>query len=244
MDYFTFWIITVLAAVAVYRLLSRRLITPKARINAMLRRYYALQRTGLTEPECLMQLLLTRNEWKNLSHRFLVQLVSRLRSKEDVIRFISVSEDYKYQRTHYPELAQQINLENSMTEIACLFARFGFRLQGEGRYKEAEFVQKLALRLQPHQYFTKLPLADTYHATGRYQDALPLFEQGFASLEELEKNHRSDEQALSPAKCLGAEMKISEFRSRYERLCEACRKAAEGMSMSLVYLASFTELLC
>ena len=244
MNYFTFWIITALAAIAVYRLLSRRLATPKARVNAMLRRYYALQRTGLTEPECLLQLLLTRNEWKNLPQRFLTQLVSRLRSKEDLIRFISVSEDYKYQRSHYPELAQQTNIEKAMTEIACLFARFGFRLQGEERFKEAEFVQKLALRLQPHEYFTKLPLAATYHSTGRHSDALPLFEQGLANFEEFEKGRRSDGQGFSPAKCLGAEIEIREFRDRYEKLREACRKAAEGASASLVYFASFTELLC
>src|SRR5262245_57247228 len=244
MEYFTLWIVTACVAIAVYRLLSRRLTTPKARVNALLRRYYALERTGLTEPECLLQLLSTRSEWKNFPHRFLAQLVSRLRSKEDVIRFISVSEDAGYQRKHYPELAERTNLDSAMTEIACLFARFGFRLQEETRYKEAEFVQKLALRLQPHQYFTQLPLADTYHATGRHLDALPLFEQGFANLEEFENKHRSDEQACSPVKCLGVEMDIDELRKRYEKLREACRKAAEATPVPLIYLSSFVELLC
>lgn len=244
MEYVAFWIITVFAAIAVYRLLSRRLATPKDRVNAMLRRYYVLERTGLSEPECLMQLLATRNEWKNFPHRFLAELVSRLRSKEDVIRFISVSEDEGYQRKHYPDLAKQTNLDNAMTEIACLFARFGFRLQKDSRYKEAEFVQKLALCLQPQQYFTKLPLADTYHASGRHLDALPLFEQGLAYFEEFEKNHRSDDGIFSPEKCLGVEMEIGEFRSRYRKLYEACRKAAGQTSVSSLYLASFTELLC
>jgi hypothetical protein len=244
MEYFAFWFVTVFAAIAVYRLLSRRLATPRARVSAMLRRYRALERTGLSEPECLLQLLATRSDWKSLSHRFLAELVSRLRSKEDIMRFISVSEDEGYQRKHYPDLAQQTNLDNAMSEIACLFARFGFRLQGENRYKEAEFVQKLALRLQPSQYFTTLPLAVTYHETGRHLDALPLFEQGLANFEEFEKNHRSDEQELSPAKCLGVEMELGEFRSRYRSLFEACRKAAEGASASLIYLSSFTEMLC
>jgi hypothetical protein len=244
MDYFTFLIVAVFAALVVYRHLSPRFLPPKARVNAMLRRYYTLRRTGLTEPECLLQLLSTRSEWKKFPHRFLAQLVSRLRSKEDVVRFVSVSEDYGYQRKHYPELAKQTNLENAMTEIACLFASFGFRLQGESRYKEAEFVQKLALRLQPHEYFTKLPLADTYHAIGRHLDALPLFEQGLANFAEFEKNHRANDGILSPAKCLGIEMEIGEFRSRYRNLYAACRKAAEGASVSLAYLSSFTELFC
>jgi tetratricopeptide (TPR) repeat protein len=131
-----------------------------------------------------------------------------------------------------------------MSEIACLFARFGFRLQKDSRYKEAEFVQKLALRLQPQEYFTKLPLAETYHASGRHLDALPLFEQGLANFEEFEKNHRSGDGKFFPAKCLGVELEIGEFRSRYRNLYEACRKAAEGASVSLACLSSFTELFC
>ena len=240
MDYFAFWIVTVFVAIVVYRLLSRRFATPKARVNAMLRRYYALERTGLSEPECLLQLLSTRSEWKNFPHRFLAELVSRLRTKEDVMRFISVSEDYRYQRDPYPELAKHTDLEMAMTEIACLLSSFGFRLQGEGRYKEAEFVQKIALRLQPRQYFTNLPLAVTYHETGRHLDALPLFEQGLARFDELERQDR----VFSPTKCLGAEVELGEIRNRYRKLYEACRKAAEGASASSLYIASFTELLC
>ena len=96
MENLTFWLVVVLATIAVYRLLSRRVVTPKARVTAMLRRYRALERTGLSEHECLLQLLATRRNWKGLPHRFLGELVSRLRSKEDVVRFVSVSEDYGY----------------------------------------------------------------------------------------------------------------------------------------------------
>jgi hypothetical protein len=160
------------------------------------------------------------------------------------MRFISVSEDYGYQRHHYPDLAGQTNLETAMAEIACLFSSFGYRLQREGRYKEAEFVQKLALRLQPSQYFTNLPLAVTLHETGRHRDALPLFEEGLEKFEEFAKPDRSGEPAFSPAKCLGPDVEIGQIRNRYRKLYEACRKAAERMSVSLVYLSSFTELLC
>ena len=34
----------------------------------------------------------------------------------------------------------------------------------------------------PDEYFTNLPLAATYHETGRYADALPLFKHGFTQL--------------------------------------------------------------
>ena len=97
MENFMLWVVVLLAAITVYRLLSRRAVSPKARVAAMLRRYRALERTGLSEQECLLQLLATRRDWKGLPHRFLAELVSRFRSKEDVMRFVSVSEDYGYQ---------------------------------------------------------------------------------------------------------------------------------------------------
>jgi hypothetical protein len=102
MENLMLWIVVVLATITVYRLLSRRVVTPKARVTEMLRGYRALERTGLSEHECLLQLLATRRNWKGLPHRFLGELVSRLRSKEDVIRFVSVSEDYGYHREDYP----------------------------------------------------------------------------------------------------------------------------------------------
>jgi len=242
MENLMFWLVVVLATIAIYRLLSRRVVTPKARVTAMLRRYRALERTGLSEHECLLQLLATRRNWKGLPHRFLGELVSRLRSKKDVMRFVSISEDYGYHRDHYPEIATRIDLEVAMAEIACLFARFGFRLQTEGRYREAEFVQKLALRLQPNQYFTNLPLAATYHETGRHDDALPLFEQGLARFQDFENNTNLTP-ALSPAKCLGLDVEIRNLRNRYRKMYEACMKATGGKSLSGFYLLISMELL-
>jgi tetratricopeptide (TPR) repeat protein len=159
------------------------------------------------------------------------------------MRFVSVSEDYGYQRDHYPEIATRIDLEAAMAEVACLFARFGFRLQGEERYREAEFVQKLALRLQPNQYFTNLPLAATYHETGRHDDALPLFEQGLARFQDFENDIKTVEPAFSPEKCLGPDVEIRKLRNRYRKMYEACLKATEGKSLSGFYLLISMELL-
>jgi len=243
MENLMLWIVALLAAIMVYRLLSRRVVTPKARVAAMLRRYRSLERTGLSEQECLLQLLATRRDWKGLPHRFLAELVSRFRSKEDVMRFVSVSEDYGYHRDHYPEIATRIDLEAAMAEIACLFARFGFQLQTEERYREAEFVQKLALRLQPNQYFTNLPLAATYHETWRHNDALPLFQQGLARFRDFEENIKAVEPVLSPAKCLGPDVEVRKLRDRYRKMYEACLKATEGKSLPGFYLLIFMELL-
>ena len=229
-----FWLISLIATIVVYRLLSRRAVTPQARVAAMLKRYHALERAGLSERDCLLQLLATRTGWQKFPHAFLLEIISRLGSKEDVMRFISLSEDYGYHRDFYPELATRIDQDAAISEIACLFSRFGYRLQAEGRYREAEFVQQLALRLEPDEYFTNLPLAATYHETGRYADALPLFEVGFAQLKRFETNIDSLKPVFSPANCLAPAEEPETLRQRYQTLYEACLKATHGKSIAPV----------
>jgi hypothetical protein len=206
----------------------------------MLRRYHALERSGLSERECLVKLLATRSGWNNLPQRFLVEIVSRLGSKEDVMRFVSVSEDYRYIRDHYPAIAAGPNVAGAMAEIACLLAKFGYRLQGAGRLKEAEFVQRLALRLEPNKYFTNLPLAATYCETGRYADALPLFEQG---LSQFEKDAQRD-QGFAPVKCLGPDADATALRRGYRKMYEACLKATMGKTLSNVSLLALLDCFC
>jgi tetratricopeptide (TPR) repeat protein len=238
-----FWLISLIATIVIYRLLSRRTVTPQARVTAMLKRYHALERTGLSERDCLLQLFATRKGWGKFSHRFLVAIVSRLRSKEDVMRFISLSEDHGYHRDRYPELSTRSDLDAAIAEIACLFSRFGFRLQAEGRYKEAEFVQKLALRLQPDEYFTNLPLAATYHETGRYADALPLFQRGFTQLKTSETDIDSSKPVFSPANCLAPDEEPEKLWQRYRSMYEACLKAVEGKSTAPITLLTVIEIL-
>lgn len=227
MDSVLLLIMIPLAVFALHRRLSRWLMTPKKRVRVMLRRYNRLARSGLSEQDCLLNLLATRRDWRNLPHRFLVELVSCFPTKEELMRFVSVSEDFRYQRDPYPGLAANTELEAAMGEIACLFSRFGFQLQEQGRYKEAEFVQKLALRLRPDQYFTNLPLAANYLETGRHADALPLFERGLAQVRELEKNGGAAAPEFPPAKSLGTDAKITTLRNRYKKMYDACLKAAQ-----------------
>ncbi|MGB7948294.1 MAG: tetratricopeptide repeat protein [Candidatus Binatia bacterium] len=243
MDSFTFWIVVLFGAFTLYRLISRRVTTPKSRVTAMLRQYHAFERTGLSEQESLLRLLATRRGWKNLPHRFLAEIVSRLRSKEDVMRFVSVSEDYRYNQEHYPSLAARTDLNEALSEIACLWAKFGYGLQANGRLKEAEFVQKLALQLQPDRYFTNLPLAATYCETGRYTDALPLFEQGLAQLEKFSKGADPEQQQWSLAKCLDPDADAKKLRNGYKKMYETCLKATEGKSISSVYVLMILDTL-
>jgi len=243
MDNPMFWLISLIAAIIIYRLLARRQLTPKARVTAMLRRYRVLERTGLSERECLLQLLVIRKGWEKLPHRFLVAMVSRLDSKEDVMRFVSLSEDCGYHRDRYPELATRVDLDTAIAEIACLFSRFGFRLHAQGRYKEAEFVQRLALRLEPDEYFTNLPLAATYHEIGRHGEALPLFQQGFGQLQRLETSVDNLKRGFSPATCLSPDANPEKLWQKYREMYEACLKSTGATSMAPFALMMVTELL-
>ena len=144
------------------------------------------------------------------------------------MRFVSVSEDFDYLRDHYPGLAAMTDLEAAMGEIACIFARFGFQLQEQGRYMEAMFVQKLALRLQPDQYFTNLPLAVSYHETGQHAEALLLFERGLSQVNDLEKKADPVVPEFSPVNCLSTDAEIRKLRNRCKKMYAACLKATEG----------------
>jgi hypothetical protein len=226
MESLVFWFIVLFGAMTIYRLLSRRMATPKARVTAMLRRYRTFARAGLSESECLFRLMATRRGWKELPHGFLRELVARLRSKEDVIRFISLAEDRGHVKQRFPGIARKGDLNQAMAEVACLLARFGYQLQQEGRLKEAEFVQKIALPLGPECYFTNLPLATTYYETGRYGEARLLFERGLAQLDRLTSGNNLD--SLSPARCLAPNEEIGKLRGAYRGKYDACVKAAGG----------------
>lgn len=240
MDAWFFWMLLLFAAVTFYRLLQRES-SPRARVTVLLRRYHALKKSGLSEHEALLRLLATRAHWKRLPLWFLGELVSRLQNKEDLMRFVSVSEDSNYARRPYPELSK-LEPEAAMAEIACLFSAFGFRLQSAGRYKEAEFVQRLALRLQPDQYFTTLPLAATYYETGRHAEAVPLFERGLARVEESKTEHDGRAGLVPPSKCLAPDAQLGPLRNRYKTMYEACLKALLGIQFLAMLEFSVTAL--
>jgi hypothetical protein len=212
METVAFWFIVLFAGLLLYRLISQRMATPKARVAVMLRRFQSFQRLGLSDSESLFRVAAARSGWKELPHRFLREVVTRLATKEDVIRFITLAEDHGYVKDRFPSIAKKIDLDDAMREVACLLARFGYELQQEGRLKEAEFVQKLALPLGPNCYFTNLPLAATYYETGRYAEARPLFERGLAHLEKFTAN---DGGTLSPGRCLAPDAEVAKLRGVY-----------------------------
>ena len=224
MESIGFWFIVLFAGITIYRMLSRRIMTPKARVAAMLRQYHALSKTGISDAECMFRILTARAGWKNLPQGFLSEIIRRLGSKENVMRFVSLAEDYRQIREALPDLANRLGVSEAAVEAACLLARIGYPLQQQGRRKEAEFVQRLALALGPDCHFTNLPLAATYFEAGRYSDAQPLFERGLAQLEKLLRDG-SGSQVSSLGACLGPDVDGAKIDESYRDLYHACLKA-------------------
>lgn len=195
MDTFLFFAVLALALFTFYRLLSRRTATPEMRVKGLLRRHHALQRLGLPERDCLYRQLTKRSGWRSLPPAFLAELVTRLESKENVFRFVSVAEDHRFHTQQLPAIAAGRDQPAAMREVALWLAGFGRKLQSEERYKEAEFVQKLALQLLPETGFTLLPLAATYFKMDRLSEAAPLFRQGLDRLSETDDNALLDSKA-------------------------------------------------
>lgn len=207
-----------IALFAIYRLAWRRLRSPQATVRGLLRHYYAFEKIGLPERECLFRVLSSRSGWRNLPLEFLAEVVARLRSKENVFRFVSLAEGYRFNRKQLPAITARRDMEAVMREVALWLADFGNRLQKKNSFKEAEFVQKLALGLQPDQYFTKLPMATTYYKMERYDAAAPLFEEGLAQLE-----NSADGAAFLDRLEPGATLK--DLRANYQEMYATCLKA-------------------
>jgi hypothetical protein len=183
MESSTFILALLIVMVAVYKTIRRRLNAPQATVRDLLKRHHFYVRTGVPPEEALLRVLLNRRRWRDFSSRFLAELIARLGTKENVFRFVSLAEGYKFDRERLPAIAAATDSASAMHEIAVWLVDFGRRMQQENRLKEAEFVQKLALCLEPDRYFTKLALGSTYYKMENYLEALPLLESGLAGID-------------------------------------------------------------
>jgi len=216
------------ALFAIYRLASQRLRGPQATVRALLRHYHAFARTGLPERECLLRVLTNRSGWRNLPPVFLAEIVARLRFKENVFRFVSLAEDYRFNRKQLRAIAAGEDMEAAMRVVALWLADFGNRLQKKNSFKEAEFVQKLALGLQPNQYFTKLPLATTYYKMERYDEAAPLFKEGLAQLAKSADGAWPSSEAFAFLDGIEPGATLKDVGAGYERMYATCLKLTEN----------------
>lgn len=221
-----FWIGIFIFLGVVFVWFLRKFGSPKATVRTLLKEYEASERSGLPEKERLFKLLATRGGWRSLPHPFLHELGSRLGNKENVIRFIALSERHQLDRLHFARLAKEEDIEMALLGVASLLASFGNRLQDQGRLDEAEFVQLLGLRIQPDEYFTTLPLAVTYYRMKRYSEAAPLFKRGLALFEKFEKETTWMEQLPLTSDLLGSKSDIGELGQSYRKMYEECLRAS------------------
>ena len=206
------------ALIAIYRQTWRRLRSPQATVRGLLRSYHAFARTGLPELESLLRVLSKRSGWRNLPSVFLAEIIARFGTKENVFRFVSLAESYRLDRTQLPAIAANRDMETAMREVALWLVDFGNRLHKENSFKQAEFVQKLALNLQPDQYFTNLPLAATLLKMERYDDAAALFKDGLVQLENCAAGAAFLDRWETGAN-------LDEVRARYREMSDSCSKA-------------------
>ena len=214
------------ALFAIYRLAWRRLRSPQATVRGLLRSYYGFARTGLPELESLLGVLSKRSGWRKLPPVFLTELITRFGTKENVFRFVSLAENYRLNETQLAAIAANRDTETAMREVALWLVDFGNRLHKEKSFKQAEFVQKLALDLQPDQYFTNLPLATTLLKMARYDEAAPLFKDGLVQLENC-----ADGAAFLDRLEAGAN--LDELRARYREMSDSCWKARRNQRDSV-----------
>lgn len=204
----------------------RKFGTPKATAQTLLGTYDAFEQSGLPEKDRLFKLLATRLGWMNLPHPFLRELTHRLGTKENVIGFVVLTERYGFDQK-LPRLAAEENLEFAMRSIAIWLGSFGNKLQGEGQLGEAEFAQLLALRIQPNQSITILPLAVTYYMQGRYTEAVSLFEQGLPLFEDFAKSSKWMEQLSLPRE-FGSYDEMAELGVTYKKMYEDCLRKIDA----------------
>lgn len=168
----------ILVVVGLFIWFLRRFRSPESTARTCLREYARFEKMGVAESERIFLVLSTRPGWRDLPKEFVREISSRLGTKEDVIRFIIISERHLLDRTHFLRFATDSSPEHAAFSVAMLLTSLGNKLQGQGELGEAEWAQSLALRIQPDNSAVMLPLAVTYYLTGRYTEAIPLFERG------------------------------------------------------------------
>lgn len=212
------------AALGFYRYFRQRNATPQQRVASLLRDFNAAAKGASSEHEAMLSILLHRRGWKELPMEFLGEMIRRLKHKEAFLQFVTLAEDRGYLKEQLPAIAMGRAASERIDRVACLLARFGYELQSQDRFKEAEFVQKLALALGPDCPFTNLPLAATYFAIGRFSEARPLFDLG---LNALTKRSAVNAQAegLDLGACLGGDIDSVRLEQRYREMAEQCQEA-------------------
>jgi len=219
MNFSVFFVGLIVLTIVIFRVIWPRMRGPEAIVRGLLRDFHRFARTGLPEAECLLRVLSNRQGWKKFPPRFLAEIIARLQSKEAVFRFVSLVEGYRFHRTRLPAIAAKGDVDAAMREICLWLVEFGKKLHGESSFKQAEFVQRLALAFEPERVFTELPLALTCDKMARHEEAAALFKGGLSRLEHC---------AAVDLELLEGGASRDQLRARYREAYESCLKAGES----------------
>lgn len=146
------------------------------------RDYAALEQLDISESERLRRVLAERAGWHILPDRLLQELSMRLRSKDDVLGFISIVEAHRLLKGALGEL-DGADVEADVKAIAASIAGLAGKTPDD-----VAGLLRIVARIDPDNFLAVLALAGDHFGAGRYQQALQLLERGIPICREAVEN--------------------------------------------------------
>lgn len=178
------------------RWFARRFGGTKATAQTLLATYYAFESKGVPEDERLFQMLDTRMTWRSFPKAFLRELSRRLGSKEELVKFVILSERHGLPGSDLKAIASSISpgsegVRFAVDQVAMTLTSLANHLGQNKIFEEAELALQLAVRVNPQWFPALSSLGLVYYAAGRYADAIHVIERFFVAKEEWDKRHHS-----------------------------------------------------
>ena len=166
-----------IAAVAVVVLLSllagwRRRRRPGAASRSAETDYARLEQLDISEQERLYRVIAERPGWDRLADRLRREFSTRLRSKDNVLRFIAICENHRLPGGLLAGL-EGADVEADMRAVAAAIAGLA-----EKSPEDSAGMLQVASRIDPDNFRVVLALAGDHYQAGRFREALPLLERG------------------------------------------------------------------
>lgn len=136
------------------------------------RDYARLEQSDISESERLRRVLAERAGWQSLPEQLLDELSTRLRTKDDVLDFISAAETHRLLDGPLGRLSGA-DIEADIKAVAACIAELAGR-----KPEEAAVLMRIAARVDPDNFLVVLAVAGDHFGAGRYQQALRLLERG------------------------------------------------------------------
>lgn len=203
------------AAVLILLLLVRRLRRhrPGGEVSGSPERdYAALETLDISESERLRRVLAERAGWQVLPERLRDEVSLRLRSKDDVLGFISLVETHRLLKGSLGRL-DGADIDADIRAVAACMAEFA------GKHpSDAAASLRIAARIDPDNFHVVLGLAGDHFGAGRYQEALQLLERGIPICRDAVENPDTGASG-SPA---GADDSLRRLLQKSMDMYEAC----------------------